>query len=244
MNILITAGSRRVPLVQAFQAALSRERRGRVVVTDVDPSSPAVHVVERAYRVPMATDAGYVDALLDICVAEQIRLVVPTVDDELEVVGQARARFAEVGAIVACSPAETAALCNDKYRNLLASQDAKGRSSSDMAPRDAPGRSAAAAFHQAARLDAAASVRFPSATSVSETSSSATSARLSSRSSCSLPSTPSTCCATGAAGRCPSSRANGRSFDRECPTAAARSEARLSKLSRWLWPPPFPSAVP
>lgn len=115
MNILITAGSRRVPLVQAFQDVLRAEGRGRVVVTDVDPSSPSVHVAQRAYRVPYSTDAGYVDALLDICVAEGIRLVVPTVDDELEVVAAARRRFAAVGAIVACSPPETAALCNDKY---------------------------------------------------------------------------------------------------------------------------------
>jgi carbamoyl-phosphate synthase large subunit len=142
MNVLVTAGSRRVPLVQAFQSSLSRDRRGRVVVTDVDPSSPAVHVVERAYRVPMATDDGYVDALLDICVAEQIRLVVPTVDDELEIVGAARARFAEVGAIVACSPAETAALCNDKYATCrhLATRGVEAASTwlPEMLPADQP----------------------------------------------------------------------------------------------------------
>jgi carbamoyl-phosphate synthase large subunit len=115
MNVLITAGSRRVPLVQAFQSVLRTEHHGRVVVTDVDPTSPAVHVAHRAYRVPLSTDAGYIDALLDICVAERIRLLVPTVDDELEVVAEARSRFAAVGTIVACSPAATAALCNDKY---------------------------------------------------------------------------------------------------------------------------------
>jgi carbamoyl-phosphate synthase large subunit len=116
MNILITAASRRVPLVQAFQSVLRTERRGRVIVTDVNATSPAVHVAHRAYRVPLATDPGYVDALLAICAAEQIRLVVPTVDDELEIVAEARPRFATLGALIACSSAETAALCNDKYR--------------------------------------------------------------------------------------------------------------------------------
>jgi carbamoyl-phosphate synthase large subunit len=115
MNVLITAGSRRVPLVQAFQSVLRREGSGRVVVTDVDPSSPAVHVAERAYGVPYCNDARYIDALLDICVAERIGLVVPTVDDELEKIAAAREHFAAIGAMVACSPAETAALCNDKY---------------------------------------------------------------------------------------------------------------------------------
>lgn len=122
MNVLITAGSRRVPLVQAFQSVLRAEPHGHVIVTDVDATSPAVHVAHRAYRVPLSTDPGYVDALLDICLAERIRLLVPTVDDELEIVAEARSRFAAVGTIVACSPAPTAALCNDKYatcRHLL-----------------------------------------------------------------------------------------------------------------------------
>ena len=115
MNVLITAGSRRVPLVQAFQSALSARKASRVVVTDIDPSSPAVHVAERAYRVPLSTDAGYIDALSEICIAEHIRLIVPTVDDELEILARARKRFAELGVVMACSPARTAALCNDKY---------------------------------------------------------------------------------------------------------------------------------
>jgi carbamoyl-phosphate synthase large subunit len=115
MNVLITAASRRVPLVQAFQSVLRIEHRGRVIVTDVDPSSPAVHVAHRAYRVPLATHPEYIDALLDVCVTEEIALLVPTVDDELEVVARARARFTDIGVSVACSPASTAVLCNDKY---------------------------------------------------------------------------------------------------------------------------------
>jgi carbamoyl-phosphate synthase large subunit len=116
MNVLITAASRRVPLVQAFQSVLRTEHRGRVIVTDVDPSSPAVHVAHRAYGVPLATHPDYIDALLAVCAAEDIQLLVPTVDDELEVVAQARARFTSIGISVACSPPSTAALCNDKYR--------------------------------------------------------------------------------------------------------------------------------
>jgi carbamoyl-phosphate synthase large subunit len=116
MNILMTAASRRVPLLRAFQAALHAHGRGKVVVTDIDPSSPAVHLADRAYRVPISSDPGYVDALLEICAGEKIGLVVPTIDDELEIVANARPRFEAAGAVLACSPAETAALCNDKYR--------------------------------------------------------------------------------------------------------------------------------
>ena len=116
LNILMTAGSRRVPLVHAFRNALrSTGTPGRVIVTDVNPLSPAVHVADRAYRVPLATDPEYVAELLAICQAEGVRLVVPTIDDELPLIGAARDRFRAVGAVVACSSEATALLCNDKY---------------------------------------------------------------------------------------------------------------------------------
>lgn len=116
MNVLITAASRRVPLVQAFRQALSSLGvPGRVVVTDVNPLSPAVHVADRAYRVPMAHDADYLPELLKICEAEGIGLAVPTIDDEVELFGASRQTFANLGVFAACSPRETAAACNDKY---------------------------------------------------------------------------------------------------------------------------------
>ena len=116
MNVLVTAASRRVPLIQAFQTAIDTlGLPGRVIATDVNAYSPAVHVADRAYAVPLATDPGYTEALLDICRAERIRLVVPTIDDELTVVGEARERFRQMGVFAACSSAATAAACNDKY---------------------------------------------------------------------------------------------------------------------------------
>jgi carbamoyl-phosphate synthase large subunit len=116
MNVLVTAASRRVPLVQAFQAAMDdMGLPGRVIATDVNAYSPAVHMADRAYGVPMATDPGYIEALLDICKAEHVALIVPTIDDELTVFGEARERFRQIGTFAACSSAATAAACNDKY---------------------------------------------------------------------------------------------------------------------------------
>jgi carbamoyl-phosphate synthase large subunit len=116
LNVLMTAGSRRVPLVQAFRHALRAVGvEGRVIVTDVNPLSPAVHVADRAYRVPMATDPAYLPELLDICESERVRLVVPTIDDELTMFGEAREQFRHIGTTVACSPASTSLVCNDKF---------------------------------------------------------------------------------------------------------------------------------
>jgi carbamoyl-phosphate synthase large subunit len=115
LNVLLTAASRRVPLVQAFQSALrATDTPGAVIVTDVNPLSPAVHVADRAYRVPLATDPQYLTELLAICEAENVRLAIPTIDDELPLFGAAIDRFRAIGVVPACSPESTALTCDDK----------------------------------------------------------------------------------------------------------------------------------
>lgn len=115
VNVLITAASRRVPLVNAFRAALKRQGGGRIVVTDVNALSPAVYSGDRAYLVPLTTDRNYLDELLAICEAERIDMLVPTIDDELQVFGAARDRFAAAGVRVVVSPPSTTGLCADKF---------------------------------------------------------------------------------------------------------------------------------
>jgi carbamoyl-phosphate synthase large subunit len=63
----------------------------------------------------MVADDSYLTELLTIVEAEQVRLVVPTIDDELPAIAGARGDFKKAGAVVACSPEATANLCNDKY---------------------------------------------------------------------------------------------------------------------------------
>jgi carbamoyl-phosphate synthase large subunit len=119
-NVLLTAGSRRVTLVQGFRSALrSLGLPGSVIVTDVNPLSPAVHVADRAYRVPMSSDPDYLDEIMAICQSERIRLVVPTIDDELSVFAGARDMFTTAGITLACSPEPANAICNDKYATCV-----------------------------------------------------------------------------------------------------------------------------
>lgn len=115
LNVLITAGSRRVPLVQSFQRALRATGGGAVVVADVNPLSPAVYMADRSHQVPLATDPRYIDAIRRICEAERIGLVIPTIDDELTLFAEAAESFAAAGTRVAVSPTETTETCNDKY---------------------------------------------------------------------------------------------------------------------------------
>jgi carbamoyl-phosphate synthase large subunit len=85
-----------------------------VIATDVSAYAPAVHLADRAYRVPLSTDPAYLQELLSLCAGDGVRLVVPTIDDELPLIGAAREAFAAVGAFAACSSEATALTCNDK----------------------------------------------------------------------------------------------------------------------------------
>lgn len=116
LTVLITAASRRVPLVRAFRAALTRAGvQGRVVVTDINPLSPAVFEADCAYAMPLATDPSYIPELLALCDAERVGLAVPTIDDELPLFAAATPAFRRRGVLTAWSPPETARICNDKY---------------------------------------------------------------------------------------------------------------------------------
>jgi carbamoyl-phosphate synthase large subunit len=128
-----------VPLVQAFRTALrSLGLSGAVIVTDVNPLSPAIHVADRSYRVPMATDAEYLPEVMALCEAEGIRLVVPTIDDELPMFGAARDEFKALGAWVACSTEETALVCNDKVETCLRLRAAGVSAAATYLPADLP----------------------------------------------------------------------------------------------------------
>ena len=113
-NVLITAASRRVPLVNAFSRALALLGSGYVVVTDVNPLSPAVCASKSAYRIPLCSDPNYVDDVLAIALGEGVGVIIPTIDDELTVFARSRERFAAAGIRVMVSPPETTTLCNDK----------------------------------------------------------------------------------------------------------------------------------
>jgi carbamoyl-phosphate synthase large subunit len=116
LNVLITAGSRRVPLVQAFQRAVRTTGGGRVVVTDVNALSPTVYVADRSYEVPLSTDSDYLTTIETICRDERVGLIVPTIDDELLLFAEVARRFADAGTQVAVSRPTTIGACNDKYQ--------------------------------------------------------------------------------------------------------------------------------
>lgn len=116
IQILVLSAGRRVELIQAFQSAATKLLPdARVLATDVKPqTSAACQVADASFAVPRATDPAYIDAILALCVREQVGLVVPTIDTELLVLSQHRTRFVEAGIHLVISEVALVAACRDK----------------------------------------------------------------------------------------------------------------------------------
>lgn len=123
-NVLISSASRKVLLVGAFREALERCGPGRVVAADISPLAAALYAADTARLIPRSDDPGFIDALLRICEAEHVGLVVPTRDEELPILAAARERFEEAGTVVLVSTPDAVDTCRDKARFVAAVQAA------------------------------------------------------------------------------------------------------------------------
>ncbi len=123
INVLITAASRRVPLVRAFRTAVEKFGKGRVITTDINPLSPALYFGHKHHIVPLTTDRHYIPIIESICDVEDVNLIVPTIDDELPIFGRVRSRFESIGVEVAISSERTGLICNDKYETFRFCQE-------------------------------------------------------------------------------------------------------------------------
>lgn len=114
-NVLISSAGRRVSLLRSFRAALHTAGvAGRVVATDASRASSAFHDADLGVVVPRCATDDFVPAMLEVCVAHDIRLVVPTIDPELPVLAARRDEFRARGVVVAVSDPATVAIGSDK----------------------------------------------------------------------------------------------------------------------------------
>lgn len=116
MNILITSAGQRVSLVQAFQKELKQYfPESKVLSVDLNPVlAPACHVSDGYFQVSRVTDENYIPALLELCIEQNIKLVVPTIDTELLVLSRYKSVFAEKGITLLVSDFSFIEKCRDK----------------------------------------------------------------------------------------------------------------------------------
>jgi carbamoyl-phosphate synthase large subunit len=118
MNILITSAGRRVSLVQAFQKELKKLfPDGKVFTVDMIPElSSACRASDGYFNIVRVTDNTYCNRLIDICLANNIKLIVPTIDTELIPLAENDSLINENGIIPLISSLEMVRICRDKRK--------------------------------------------------------------------------------------------------------------------------------
>ncbi|MHC4332933.1 MAG: ATP-grasp domain-containing protein [Planctomycetota bacterium] len=114
---------RRVSLLNSFrQAARQLKLPSDFLGTEATNLSPALQLCDRQFLVKPVTHAQYVRQLLAIVKANNVRLLVPTVDLDLKLLAHKRAQFARLGCFVLISTPRVIDICQDKrktYRFLV-----------------------------------------------------------------------------------------------------------------------------
>ncbi|QFT63712.1 ATP-grasp domain-containing protein [Roseivivax sp. THAF30] len=117
-RVLITSAGRRAGLVEAFRAAgPALGVPATIYAADMNSMlSAGCAAADYSFDVPSCTDPDYIDTLLEFCAAEDIMLLVPTIDTELAVLADASPRFAEIGCRVHVAPRALIDIARDKQR--------------------------------------------------------------------------------------------------------------------------------
>lgn len=115
MKLLFTSIGRRVELVQLFKVSARKNNVDLIIYgADMSESAPAMFFCDRRVIVPRIKSAQYIPTLLDVCQKEGIDALIPTIDTDLLILSQNRARFESVGTRVIISAPERIAMCRDK----------------------------------------------------------------------------------------------------------------------------------
>lgn len=115
MKILFTGIGRRIELVQAFrQAALNLNIELQVYGADMTGTAPALAFCDFTRKVCGMKEPQYIDELLDICKADNIDIVIPTIDTDLLVLAYSKDKFEQIGTKVLISSPDMIAICRDK----------------------------------------------------------------------------------------------------------------------------------
>lgn len=121
LRMLVTSAGRRVELIGCFRAAAADLGvEIEILACDLHPGlSPACRAADASFAVPRVTDGGYIDAVLDLCRAHDVALLVPTIDPELLPLSAARDRFRAAGVTIAVGDTALIDIARDKLATAV-----------------------------------------------------------------------------------------------------------------------------
>lgn len=110
MKILITAVGRRVQLVNHFKKYFE------VIGVDCSEMAPASYFTDYFFVVPPCSDFGYKKAILDVCIKENIDIIVSVHDQECIILDDIRDELKKLGVVLMLPEKRVLDICNDKWQ--------------------------------------------------------------------------------------------------------------------------------
>jgi carbamoyl-phosphate synthase large subunit len=114
-NILFTCIGRRVSLLNSFKkAAKELKLNCRFFGTETTELSPALQLCDKKFIVPPISHKNYIKQLLKIVKQNNVKLLIPTIDLDLQILAGNREKFADIGCTVLISNPNAVNICQDK----------------------------------------------------------------------------------------------------------------------------------
>ncbi len=114
INILFLAPHWRVTLMRAFQDSWSkRQLPGRLLGADSDEQAGALQVLTESFTLPEFSDSTCLDQLRELCKREAVSVIFPLTNKAVDFLDTNRKALADF--ITFMPPADTVAICHDKY---------------------------------------------------------------------------------------------------------------------------------
>ena len=114
-NILFTSAGRRVTLIRQFSQALKELKvSGKIFAGDASKFAPALFSADHQVNLPLISAPNYIEKLLEICKKKQIKVLIPLIDTELQILSKNRKIFNDQGTTVLVSSENTNDICANK----------------------------------------------------------------------------------------------------------------------------------
>lgn len=97
----------------------------RVVGVDCNPFSAGLYLVDKGYISPFAIDPNFITQLKQICIKESIKVLIPTVDEELIPIALSRSEFEKCGIRVLLPSSNILEQTLDKWKTYLLLHEAR-----------------------------------------------------------------------------------------------------------------------
>ncbi|MGD0785957.1 MAG: ATP-grasp domain-containing protein [Sedimentisphaerales bacterium] len=114
-NILFTCIGRRVSLLNSFRkAAKALKLNCQFLGTEKVELNPAFQLCDKKFIVKSVDDVNYIKQVLQIVKQNNVKLLVPTIDLDLQVFAESKDKFAAAGCTVLISKPEVISIAHDK----------------------------------------------------------------------------------------------------------------------------------